>query len=51
MSSKIMIQNKGTKKVGNVESLVKWFVGKFGYMKAKKMLARQYQIIIYLEVF
>ena len=50
MNSKIVIQNKGTKKISNIEILVKWFIGKFGYVRAKEKLAEQYQVLIYLKV-
>ena len=48
MSTKIVIENRGSK-TGDVTRLVKWFMARFGYMKAKELLAKQYQIILHVE--
>jgi len=48
--SKVIIRNAGNKKKEDAVRIVKWAIKKMSYITAKKILQKQYNILIILEV-
>jgi len=51
MGSVVIIDDYGEKEKKDAFRITNWALRSFGYVKASKMLKKQYNILIHLEVF